>query len=106
LPTTPDFKIGDTEFLGSSEKDTSKVEIFKADEKTIKFNFKIAEGSEIYSGSTEPGEIAGSRLGDIYIDSELGKIYKLVSTEEGAKKWQIQEGTIKGPVGSSLRVVK
>jgi hypothetical protein len=87
--------------VGSSERDSSKVTKSITDANTMKFTFTISEGSKIYSGTTAPSTIDGSRVGDIYINSQEGDIYELKSTG-----WDKQDGSIKGPVGDSLNIIK
>lgn len=89
-------------FVGSTEEGSVISEI--TDENTVTFNFKIPTGSKVFAGTEVAADgsavaIAGSRIGDIYINVETGFIYTL--TTEG---WKVSEKSIKGPTGETLNI--
>jgi hypothetical protein len=100
LPKIPKFKVNTPTFLGSEERNNSKVEIEIADADTIAFDFTIAEGSNINIGMVFPTDTSSLKPGDIFIHTEEGKFYKW-----DGQTWNEALGTIKGPTGSSLRIV-
>lgn len=66
---------------------------------------KIFIGEEIgYKGDTPPynKRIDGAEPGDLYLNSETGKIYIL--NKNGI--WIERDGSLKGPVGDSLHIVR
>lgn len=99
IPLNPKFEIGNVEFVGAAERDKSKVDLVVKDKDTMQFSFTLAQGSRVYADMGAPA-INDAAIGDIYIDSEAGTIYEFTSSG-----WSAKTGTIKGPVGSSLRVV-
>jgi hypothetical protein len=101
MPAVPAFTLGEVNFIGSSERDKKDISLAAVDKDTMSFGFTIPEGSKIYSGNVAPSTIAGSLLGDIYVDTELGYIYELQSSG-----WVKKDGSIKGSVGSSLKIVR
>ena len=65
-----------------------------------------AQGSIIFSGTQTPSstyqmDVEGAKPGDVYINTNSGKIYRLGSNN----KWIEATGSLKGPVGSGLNIV-
>lgn len=106
LPLIPKFEVGEFNFVGSDERDSSNIDLVVKDNNTMKFLFTLAQGSKIWSGIGNPTLTIddGVLLGDIYIDvtegnDGTGNFYKFESTG-----W-VKKGSLKGPVGPSLNIV-
>lgn len=106
LPLIPKFEVGEFNFVGSDERDSSNIDLVIKDNNTMKFLFTLAQGSKIWSGIGDPILTIddGVLLGDVYIDvtegnDGTGNFYKFESTG-----W-VKKGSLKGPVGPSLNIV-
>lgn len=94
------------DFIGVEEKGEVVSSIQDAD--TVKFNFKIPRGANLFAGIEVSDTITtvtinGAKPGDIYINNTTGLVYKLNTSGT----WIKQEGLgLKGPVGDALNVVK
>lgn len=104
LPNAPKPAVSAT-FIGPEEEGTANVEI--TDKDTATFNFEIPTGSKIFAGlEVDAGKfdavVTGARPGDIYLNSETGKTYKL----NKQNIWEVNEGSLKGPVGDALNIVR
>lgn len=105
LPKTVKY-TSEFEFIGIEEEGKIVSSIQDAD--TIKLNFKIPRGANLFAGieisdTTTTTTINGARPGDVYLNNTTGLLYKLNSS----KVWIKQEGLgLKGPVGDALNVVK
>lgn len=102
LPKVPEV-AAEYEFVGSTETGTVTSQVTDVD--TVTFDFKIPTGSKLFAGLeiTEDGStvtIAGSRIGDLYLNSSTGKVYILE-----AAGWKAKEDTLKGPIGDALNIV-
>ena len=110
LPKFPEIEH-DFEFVGVDE--AGKVTLEVSDVDKLKFGFTIPRGSKIYSGieitkSNDPGfvTIDGSPVavkpGDVYVNSDSGKIY----TWDGATGlWKVADGSLKGPAGDPINII-
>lgn len=93
------------QYVGSIEDGQATVEVF--DENTIKFDFKIPAGSKIFTGTEVSNDqqnstVAGAKPGDVYLNSDTGEIYSL----NKQNIWELQTGSLKGPVGDALNIVR
>ena len=50
----------------------------------------------------DTGETATAKPGDVYVNADSGKIY---TWNGDTNKWEIADGSLKGPVGESLKKV-
>lgn len=104
LPKAPTPAVNVT-FVGSQEEGSANVEI--TDKDTITFNFEIPTGSKVYAGlEVDTGKfdavVTGAKPGDLYVNSNTGKVYIL----NKAMIWEVKEGSLKGPVGDALHIVR
>lgn len=104
LPTAPKPAVTAT-FVGPDEDGSAEVEITSKD--TMTFNFEIPTGSKMFSGlEVDAGNftatVTGARPGDLYLNSNTGKIYIL----NKSMVWEVKEGSLKGPVGDALNIVR
>lgn len=103
LPKAPRPSISHA-FVPPDSAGAASVEVF--DTETLKFNFEIPRGAKIFTGSQVTDEnlsalVVGAESGDVYINTEIGKIYKL-----SGSKWEVSVGDIVGPPGPVLNIVK
>lgn len=99
LPTAP-TPAAEYAFVGASEEGSVTSSVTSPD--IITFNFQIPAGSKIFSGTDRDNDTAGAKPGDIYLNSETGEVYELAI--DGI--WNLKNGTLKGPVGDSLKIVR
>lgn len=100
LPKAP-LARGEAEVIGSLEE--AKVETGIFDENTILFDFKIPRGSRIIPGERlEELDMTGVRPGDYFLNALTGQLYLLNADNQ----WVLQPGTLKGPPGDALHIVK
>lgn len=104
LPKMP-YPDVDYEFV--DPVDTGSVSVAPTDTDTITFNFKIPTGSKVFAGTlvdsiNNDTSIQGARAGDLYINTDNGIVYIL--QKNGT--WEVQQGSLKGPVGDALHVVR
>lgn len=100
LPKAP-LAEGEAEIVGPLEK--AKVDTSVFDEDTILFDFKIPRGSRIIPGEKlEELDMTNVRPGDYFLNALTGQLY-LLNTDN---QWVLQPGTLKGPPGDALHIVK
>lgn len=100
LPKAP-LARGEAEVVGPLEE--AKVETGIFDENTILFDFKIPRGSRIIPGERlEELDMTSVRPGDYFLNALTGQLY-LLNTDN---QWVLQPGTLKGPPGDALHIVK
>lgn len=104
LPTAPKPAVT-AAFVGP--EDPGKASVAVTDQDTITFNFEIPTGSKLFSGlEVDTGKfdavVTGARAGDLYLNSDTGKIYIL--NKVGI--WEVKQGSLKGPVGDALNIVR
>lgn len=104
LPKAPKPAVQAT-FVGPDEDGSASVSV--TDKDTITFDFEIPTGSKIYAGlEVDTGKfdatVTGARPGDLYMNSNTGKVYIL----NKSMIWEVKEGTLKGPVGDALNIVR
>lgn len=107
LPTAVKYNSdsSDFTFIGADEEGLVSSEI--VDNESIKLSFKIPRGSKLFAGTeisdtTTSTSIEGAKPGDFYLNASSGYIYKLNSLNT----WEKQDGSLKGPVGNALNIVK
>lgn len=93
------------EYVGSIELGSANVTV--RDQDTVNFDFKIPTGSKLFSGLEVDDQnlsatVEGARAGDLYLNSETGKVYIL----QNSMQWVEQRGSLKGPVGENLHIVR
>lgn len=107
MPKTPVPKAS-FDFVGIDEEGSVQAEIFSETE--INFDFKIPRGTKMFSGlDVGVGHydtiIEGALPGDMYLNTDPtgeGEIYVL--NKFGL--WEKQKGSLKGPVGDALNIVR
>lgn len=99
LPKMPVPTI-DSDFIAApADEGSASVQI--TDANTIQFSLKIPRGSRLFNGEGNPDAIAEAKNGDYYVDTKTGKLHLY----NGAS-WDEQPGTLQGPEGNALNVVK
>lgn len=93
------------EFVGAAEDGGASVNVTDPD--TITFDFKIPAGSRMFAGTeVSSGHydtvVAEAKPGDMYLNGDTGEVYTL--NRQGI--WELQKGSLKGPVGDALNVVR
>lgn len=104
LPKAPKPAVT-AEFLGPLETGSASVSVTDAD--TMTFDFKIPTGSRMFAGTdVRPGHqdaiVEDAKPGDLYLNADTGEVYIL----NPSGMWIIQQGSLKGPVGDALHVVR
>lgn len=104
LPKIPKPTVT-SDFVGSLEEGEASVAITGTD--TINFDFKIPTGSRMFAGTeVDSGKydtvVPEARPGDLYLNADTGMLYILQSSGI----WEIQQGSLKGPVGDALHIVR
>lgn len=100
LPKIPQPAI-EAEFVGVLEQGQATVSI--TDPNTMTFNFKIPVGSRMFGGiETDNISVEGAKPGDLYLNTDTGVVYIL----QLDNTWQVQQGSLKGPVGDILNIVR
>lgn len=88
LPKAPKAEVG---YNGIGAAETINVDVSIKDENTLLFNFDIPQGSQIFSGieiddNNSTKNIEKALVGDIYLNTKSGCIYKLTLVNN-EKKW-------------------
>lgn len=105
LPQAPIPQV-EVEWLGPEEEGQGG-SVTPTSETNITFNLKIPQGAkvfaglEVYDGSVGQSVDIGASIGDLYLNTDTGFIYKW----KGGL-WEKQEGSLKGPVGDALNIVR
>lgn len=105
LPQAPTPQV-EVEWLGPEEAGQG-ASVAPTSETNITFNFKIPQGAkvfaglEVYAGTVGQSVDIGASIGDLYLNTDTGVIYKW----KGGL-WEPQEGSLKGPVGDALNIVR
>ncbi len=104
LPKAPIPAI-DATFVGPLEDSSAEVKI--TDENTMTFDFHIPTGSRMFAGElVDTGKydtvVPDAKPGDLYLNAKTGMVYIL----QKSGIWEIQQGSLKGPVGDALHVVR
>ena len=99
LPKMPVPDV-DKDFI-AAPADPGSVGVEISDENTVKFNFKIPRGSRLFNGTEAPSAIDEAKNGDYYLNTTTGKLSKF-----NGSAWEEQTGTLQGPVGNILNIVK
>lgn len=99
LIVNPDIEVGPL--------DDSNAGIEVIDDKTAELSFKIPRGSRIFSGldvnaTQYDTHIDGAKPGDLYLNTDTGMTYIL----QKSGIWEIQTGSLKGPIGDALHIVR
>lgn len=103
MPKTPAPRAN-IQWLGPEEENAGVSTVISS-ETSIDFNFRIPKGAKIFSGldvtnNSSPNNV-GASAGDIYLNTETGYIFKRLDSS-----WEQQVGTLKGPAGDNLNIVK
>ena len=121
LPHVPSTITTPSTFVGVD--DPGKVEFSRTGTDAAQFNFTIPRGSKIYSGveitKADDGRFitvvteddqgreitiqVEAQNGDIYVNTDSGKVF---TWDNDAYFWKIAKGSLKGPVGDSLKKVE
>lgn len=100
LPKAPTADGEATEVGPLEEAD---VGVSVLDEDTLLFDFKIPRGSRIIPAEKlEDLDMTQVRPGDYFLNALTGQLYLLNAQNE----WVLQPGTLKGPPGDALHIVK
>lgn len=98
----PDIEV---EYIGSAEDGSASVA--PSDENTMLFDFKIPTGSRMFAGDLvdagkQDAVVPDAKPGDLYLNAQTGLIYILDKT---SSIWNLQKGSLKGPVGDALHII-
>ena len=104
MPTAPKYSVS-FDFVGVEE--AGGVTNSVVDTETVNIDFQIPRGSKIFAGSqvsdsTTSAVVPDAKQGDLYINTSIGALYKLST----GGIWVKQDGSIQGPPGLSLNIVK
>lgn len=105
IPKAPK-PVLETSFVGPTEEGEASVSILNPD--SMKFKFAIPRGSKIFSDMSLIEEnqlhhhVEGAQKGDMCINPSSGKIFIQTATDV----WTSQAGSLKGPKGDALHIVK
>lgn len=104
LPKAP-LATAESEAIGASEE--PEVEVSIKDTETLLFDFKLPKATRMFVGQEVSEDaldavVEGANTGDLYLNTATGEIYMLLP--DGT--WEKQTGSIKGPTGDPLHIVR